>query len=363
MNLFKDISGQKAVTENLSASVLNSKLHHAYLFSGPAGVGKEAVALELVKILNCLTGKGTSPYCGECRSCRQLSSFASDDLLYIYPAINKASDSDKVLREKSEMVSQELKKKSELKGYYKFPFKTGRFITLPQINEIKFFARYNSINRSRKFVIITSAELMKKEAQNSLLKILEEPPGDLFFILVSENPAYLLDTIRSRCLNINFPSLSDKDNEGFIEKYHPGIEKEQAEELAENSFGSIDNLSNLMTEAGRKLIESHELMFDIFQNSLPPKTVTMIDSLIEEFKLLSDSGIDFVLRKTLLKLLESAFDSEMKESNEYRERIVTDFSRFGAMYRRNINPRLLLTNLYLNYREEYKKWKNRTIKP
>lgn len=352
MNLFKDIAGQKAVTENLSASVLNNKLHHAYLFSGPAGVGKEAVALELVKILNCETGKGTSPYCGECRSCRQLSSFSSDDLLYIYPAINKASDSDKILKEKSEMVNQELKKKSELKGYYKFSFKTGRFITLPQINEIKFFARYNSINRSRKFVILTSAELMNKEAQNSLLKILEEPPGDLFFILISENPAFLFDTIRSRCLGINFPVLTQNDIIGFINKYHPEIENEQAEELAESSFGSIDNLSNLMTEAGKKLLETHELMFDIFNNSLPPKTVTLIDSLIGEFKLLSDSGIDFVLRKTLIKLLQASFENEMIESNEYRERIVTDFTRFGTMYRRNINPRLLLINLYLNYREE-----------
>ncbi|MBN2858176.1 MAG: hypothetical protein JXN63_07225 [Candidatus Delongbacteria bacterium] len=362
MNLFKDIAGQKAVTENLSASVLNNRLHHAYLFSGPAGVGKEAVALELVKILNCQTGKGTSPYCGECRSCKQLTSFSSDDLLYIYPAINKASDSDKVLREKSEMVNQDLKKKSELKGYYKFSFKTGRFITLPQINEIKFFARYNSINRSRKFVIITSAELMNKEAQNSLLKILEEPPGDLFFILISENPSFLFDTIRSRCLSMNFPVLTKQDIRGFLERYHTGIGEEQADKLAEDSFGSIDNLSILMTETGKKLIETHELMYDIFQNSLPPKTVTLIDSLIEEFKLLSDSGIDFVLRKTLLQLLQASFENETRDSNEYRERIVTDFTRFGAMYRRNINPRLLLINLYLNYREEYKKWKNRKIK-
>jgi replication-associated recombination protein RarA len=180
--------------------------------------------------------------------------------------------------------------------------------------------------------------------------------------LISENPAFLFDTIRSRCLGINFPVLTQNDIIGFINKYHPEIENEQAEELAESSFGSIDNLSNLMTEAGKKLLETHELMFDIFNNSLPPKTVTLIDSLIGEFKLLSDSGIDFVLRKTLIKLLQASFENEMIESNEYRERIVTDFTRFGTMYRRNINPRLLLINLYLNYREEYKKWKNRKIK-
>ena len=362
MDLFKNITGQKTVTGGLSASVLNNKLHHAYLFSGPVGVGKEAVALELIKILNCQTGKGTSPYCGECRSCKQLSSFSSDDLLYIFPSINKASDSDKALKDKADMVNRELKNKAEMKGYHRFLFKTGRYITLPQINEIKFFARYNSINKSRKFVIITSAELMNKEAQNSLLKILEEPPGDLFFILISENPSFLLNTIRSRCLNIHFPALSKTDILDFMDKYYPNIEKDIADDLAENSFGSVHNLFDLISDSGKDIIRLHEKMFDMFHNSMPPETIRIADAVIEQIRQYSDNATNIIITKTLKKLLNSLFSDEFKESVEPRERISTDFSRFMYMYKRNINPRLLLINLFLNYREESKKWKTRKIK-
>jgi DNA polymerase III subunit delta' len=359
MDLFRDIIGQKKITRSLSGAVLNGKLHHAYLFTGQSGVGKEAVAFELIKIVNCLTGQGTSAYCGQCRSCKELSGFNSDDLLYLFPSINKAADSDKVIKEKSDQVISELREKLRLKGYYKFKFKTGRFITLPQVDEIKNFARYNSINRSKKFVMITQCELMNKEAQNSLLKIIEEPPSDLFFILISENPSLVLDTIRSRCLNIPFPSLSATEIAQFISLHYPDIAEPEKNELARDSFGSIDTLNKLVSEQGKRLKELHERLYEIFIDTLPPKTVNMIDAFIEEIKELSDTETDYVLRKTLEKLLDNTYCNEKKDSLEGRKTIMTDFERFGIMYRRNVSPRLLMINLYLNYREEFKKWKTK----
>ncbi|MFO7810493.1 MAG: hypothetical protein R6V47_03880 [Candidatus Delongbacteria bacterium] len=362
MDLFKDIVGQNAVTENLSAAILNNKLHHAYLFSGPSGVGKEAVAIELVKILNCQTGKGTSPYCGRCRSCRELGSFTSDDLIYIFPSVFKSSDTEKAIREKNSQIRNALKKKAELKGYYKFDFKTGRFITLPQINEIKFFARYNSIHNSRKFVILTMAELMNKEAQNSLLKILEEPPKNMSFILISQNTSFLFDTIRSRCLNLDFPLLNQKDIKEFIKKYYPDILTNKSEQLAKDSYGSIDNLSKLISEKGSDLIDASNSMFDILNNTLPPQTVSLSDSLLDQFKMMSDADVDYVLKKTVGRLIKEPFGEDLKKSVEYKETIVNDFSNFYTLYKRNINPRLLMINLYLNYREELKKWKKQKTK-
>jgi len=359
MNLFKDIIGQKKITESLSNAVTGNKLHHAYLFSGQSGVGKEAVTLELIKIVNCQTNKGSSGYCGECKTCRDLNLFGSDDLLYIFPTISKAADTDKIIKEKSVLINAELKEKSRLNGYYKFSFKTGRFITLSQINEIKYFSRYNSISHSKKFIVIYPAELMNKEAQNSLLKILEEPPSDMFFILISENPSFVLDTIRSRCLNIPFPLLSEKDIENYIGKYHSGVEKDLIPDLIADSFGSIDTLTKLLTDSGARLAKLHEDLYSIFFESLPPTTISLTDSFLEEIKELSDTEIDFILRKTLNKLLSSTFGNERKDSNKIRAAIMKDFERFGVMYRRNINPRLLMINLYLNFREEYKKWKTR----
>jgi DNA polymerase III delta' subunit len=359
MNLFRDVIGQQNITLSLSGAIFNNKLHHAYLFSGPAGVGKEAAALELIKIVNCLENKTALGYCGECASCRQYRSFTSDDLLYIFPTQLKAADSDKVIKEKSDMVGAELREKASTKGYHKFSFKSGRYITLAQIDEIKYFARFNSINKSKKFVIIHPCELMNKEAQNSLLKILEEPPANLYFILISENPSSILDTIRSRCLNIEFPPLKESDIKDYIEKYHPGTEEGTAAELAANSFGSTDTLRKLISESGGELKRLHSDLTGIFAKSLPPETISLMDSFIEEIKELSDTETDYIFRKTLETLLNDTYGNEKKSSLQGRSAIMTDFERFGIMYRRNINPRLLLINLYLNFREEYKKWQTK----
>ncbi len=356
MNLFGDVIGQEKITSSLSGAILNKKLHHAYLFIGPAGVGKEAVALELIRIVNCVNSKGTLGYCGECTSCRKYGSFSSEDLLYIFPSIIKTSDADKAIKEKSDMINSELKQKAALKGYHKFSFKSGRYITLAQISEIKDFAMFNSITRSKKFVIITPAELMNKEAQNSLLKILEEPPAGMYFILISENPSGVLDTIRSRCLNIEFPALSEKDITGYIAKYFPDTEPGSVTELAANSFGSTDTLRKLVSEAGSDIKRLHKELTDIFLKTLPPETVRLIDTFLEDIKEFSDTETDYIFRKTLGSLIAETYGSEKKISLKSRSILMTDFERFSVMYRRNISPRLLLINLYLNFREEYKKW-------
>ncbi len=345
MNLFRDVIGQESITLSLSGALLNNKLHHAYLFTGPAGVGKEAVALELIKIVNCLENKSKLGYCGECASCRQYASFSSDDLMYIFPSLTKASDSDKILKERADMISSELRQKAILKGYHKFSFKSGRYITLPQINEIKYFARFNSINRSKKFVIIHPADLMNKEAQNSLLKILEEPPADLYFILISENQSVILDTIRSRCLNIQFPPLNESDIKKYVTDHYPDTEEDRISELASNSFGSTDTLRKLVSDSGNELLELHGELKHIFTRSLPPDTTRLIDGFIDKIKEFSDTETDFVFRRTMEELLSETYGGERKMSLKGRSVIMTDFEHFGIMYKRNINPRLLLINL------------------
>ena len=254
------------------------------------------------------------------------------------------------------MISAELKQKALLKGYHKFSFKSGRYITLPQINDIKLFARFNSISRSKKFVIIYPAELMNKEAQNSLLKILEEPPADLYFILISENPSLILDTIKSRCLNIHFPPLNENDIRKYLGIYYPDTDDENTSDIISDSYGSTDTLKKLISDSGNELIELKEELSYIFSRSLPPDTTKLIDGFIEKIKELSDTETDFVFRKTLEKLISDTYGDEKKMSLKGRSVIMTDFERFGIMYRRNVNPRLLLINLYLNFREEYKKW-------
>jgi len=360
MNIFKNIFGQEKITENFSTAILNNKLHHAYLFNGPAGVGKEAVALEIIKITNCLDDSQQSA-CGICSSCKEFGEFRSDDLMYIFPKIIKKIDGDKAIREKNKQIAEGLKEKGRKNGYYKFPFKLGRFITLDQINEIKYFSQFNSLAKYKKFIIISAPEKMNKEGQNALLKILEEPPANMHFFLISENPAFLLDTIISRCQNTTFPLLKEKDILEYCNKYITNIDNDTLQETASRALGSIDKLNMLITDQGSLLIKSQENMVELFINSTPPKTLKMIEIFIEDAKSISDDDIEFIINGEVKKIIKNNFNGEKKLSTEYIERIIAHFQRFGYMYKRNINPKLLMINLYLNYREELKKWKtNRT---
>ncbi|MDA3884970.1 MAG: hypothetical protein PF638_05185 [Candidatus Delongbacteria bacterium] len=360
MNIFKDIFGQKIITENFSSAILNNKLHHAYLFTGPAGVGKEAVALEIIKITNCLddSQKGA---CGVCSSCKEFGEFRSDDLMYIFPKILKKSDGDKAIREKNKAVADGLKEKGAKNGYYKFTFKLGRFITLDQINEIKYFSQFNSLSKYKKFIIISAPEKMNKEAQNALLKILEEPPANMYFFLISENPAFLLDTIISRCQNTAFPLLKEIDILEYCRKYISDIDNETLQETASRSLGSIDKLNMLITDQGSQLIDLQKEMVRLFLNTTPPESLRLIDTFIEGFKLLSDDDIEFIINGAVEKIIINTFKDEKKRSINHIENIIAHFQRFGYMYKRNINPKLLMINLYFNYREEFKKWKTNQI--
>ncbi len=302
-NLFKDIYGQNGITEKLTRAIVNDRLHHAYLFSGPSGLGKEAVVLELMKIVNCernnnnnknsqnksFDKKDFETYCGECISCKELSSFISDEeLLYIFPKINKKGDSEKVLRDNRDKVIKCLTTKGIKKGYSKFSFKTGKTITLDQMNEIKKFSQYNSLRKSKKFVLINPADTMNKEAQNSLLKILEEPPKDFHFFLICENPAMLLQTILSRCQHIQFHGLTDIDLNNYLLKYEKNeillnnlkekkITKKLTKKLVKSCNGSIDKLNLLLSDEMNIVQNLEDEFYSFLLFSKPSEMVRRID--------------------------------------------------------------------------------------
>ena len=406
-NLFKDIFGQYGITEKLTRAIENNKLHHAYLFSGPSGVGKEAVVLELMKIVNCEKNKSNNPkydgYCGECLSCTELSLFVSDEeLLYIFPKINKKGDSEKVIRENRDKIIKSLAEKGEKKGYSKFSFKTGKTITLDQMNEIKKFSQYNSLRNSKKFVIINPADTMNKEAQNSLLKILEEPPKNFHFFLICENHTSLLQTILSRCQHIQFHRLKNSELENYLHKYENNeillnnlhkkkLTKKLSKTLVNDCNGSIDKL-NLLLSDEMNIIQDMETKFhDMLIFSKPFEMVRRIDEFIKEIKDndISEAELTKIIKQISEKIVEELIllvkqstnlDKTNKNSDEmpiYKIDVTNDYSRISQskiitnsiykliehfdnaiyMIKRNINQRLLYINLYLNLREDFKNWK------
>lgn len=165
---FKDVVGQEYITQTLQNALANKKLGHAYLFSGPRGVGKTTTARIFAKALNCTNRKGSEP-CNKCVSCEEISFGAALDVIEIDGASNRQIDDVRALRE-----------------------------------NVKFAPSHSLY----KVYIIDEVHMLTVEAFNALLKTLEEPPAHIIFIFATTQPHKVPTTILSRCQRFNFRQIS-----------------------------------------------------------------------------------------------------------------------------------------------------------
>src|SRR5271166_5918547 len=165
---FDDLVGQQHVTETLKNAIKKDRVAHAYIFSGARGVGKTTAARILAKALNCVQGPTATP-CGECDSCKEITTGNSLDVIEIDAASNRGID---------------------------------------QIRELREMVRYAPAASRHKVVILDEAHMLTGEASNALLKTLEEPPDRVIFVMATTEPEELVDTIRSRSQHFHFRALT-----------------------------------------------------------------------------------------------------------------------------------------------------------
>lgn len=170
IRLFSQIIEQHQAKEMLRRAVAGAKLAHAYLFRGPAGVGKKSAAHALAAALNCRQLGPQLEACGRCPSCRKFASGNHPDFLEIRPQ--------------------------------------GAAIKIQQVREVKKALNYPPLEAGYRVVLLAEIHTMRREAANSLLKTLEEPPADTIFILTGDEAGSILPTILSRCQIIPFFPLS-----------------------------------------------------------------------------------------------------------------------------------------------------------
>ena len=180
------IQWNKSATEQLLGQGLG-RLPHAMLLVGPAGVGKTVFAEELARLLLCESIAPDLTACGQCQACTWLNAGNHPDFRRVEP------DSDDEAEDgASEKVGEKGKKRSQ------------RIIRIDRIRELEPFIFVGSHRHGNRVVLITEAEAMNPAAANALLKILEEPPSSVYFILASSRQKTLLPTVRSRCRIIPF---------------------------------------------------------------------------------------------------------------------------------------------------------------
>ena len=251
---FKDIIGQREVVEQLRRCVDENRLAHALLITGPRGNGKLAVAIALANYLLCGNRKGD--VCGNCPSCVKLEKFIHSDLHFVFPVKKrKGSDSapisDDYITEWREMLA-----KGAYFSYDDWLQKLDVENQQPMIyeresNEILHKLSMQAREGGWKIVIIWLPEKMKEACSNKLLKIIEEPPQDTLFLLVSEEPDKIIPTIQSRTQCIAVPRITQEDMEKALQSRY-GLTFDDAKLIAQQSGGSWEKAEELLSLSDEK---------------------------------------------------------------------------------------------------------------
>jgi DNA polymerase III subunit delta' len=179
------VVGQPRAVDALQAALRSGSVHHAYLFAGPEGVGKELAALGLAQALTC--PERPNEGCGSCASCSRIAKGSHPDVTWLMP------DAERLER--------------GLAGRSDFSGTPSREIRVEQIRGLLERISLRGLESKRKVAIVVDAHMMNQQAQNAFLKTLEEPPADTTLILLASAPDKLLPTIRSRCGKVYFGPL------------------------------------------------------------------------------------------------------------------------------------------------------------
>ena len=238
---FKNIPGQEETKKYLASLVDNNRLPHAFLFAGPEGNGKLAMVLAFASYLLCRDRKDGDS-CGQCPACLKSDQQIHPDLHFVIPTASvdsKSTSSATVYQPWRELLSRHpyinLSDWAEALG-------TTKQLNIPKVSiqDLSRIYGLKTYEGAHKVGIIWQAELMDREG-NRLLKLIEEPPEQSVFLLVTDQIDRVLSTIVSRCQIVKMPPFRDEDLFKFVgEKYE--IPESKAEELIRLANGNIIEL-------------------------------------------------------------------------------------------------------------------------
>jgi len=324
--IFQEVVGQKPIVRTLQNAIQTGRVGHAYLFSGSRGVGKTTTARILAKGLNCIKGPSTEP-CGTCPSCTEIAAAQSMDVLEIDGASNNGVD---------------------------------------HIRELRDSTRYAPTRDRFKIFIIDEVHMLSTPAFNALLKVLEEPPPHVVFIMATTERHKLPATILSRCQIFTFRAISAPEIQAHLRQ----IANQEGAKIddrglsyivkaAEGSMRDAQSLLDLIISFGGQDIAQDDVrdVLGFIPNEILDRTSAALanqDSreLLECINVVVDQGLSLqqyvrecIARMRDLLMLKLGMDDKVLASAEDRKTLTADSDLFSQQELvRNFDMLLRLEN-------------------
>lgn len=258
---FKDVIGQEDIKQQLIQEVSEGRIPHALLFCGTEGIGKMPLALAYARYISC-TNRGASDACGTCPSCVKFNKLVHPDLHFAFPIVTKGKRNvcDDYISEWRQFVLNS--------PYFNLNHwlneidaeNSQAIIYAKESDEILKKLSLKSSEGGFKITIIWLPEKMHPVCANKLLKLLEEPPKQTVFLLITENPDLILPTILSRTQRINIRKI---DEASIADALQNKYNITQADSL---SIAHVANGNFIKALETIHLNEENQLFFELFVN-------------------------------------------------------------------------------------------------
>lgn len=300
--------GHEIEYSNLKNAYLNNRFAHAYLLWGESGTGKKEFALRIAKSIMCREEE--FGVCDKCNNCKRFDHFSHPDVKVIFPCKRNKN---------GEAVFEEIEKKlAQLTEdpYHPLLFSGSESIAINDIRALKDEIKLSPIEGNKRLIIIFNIELMNASASNALLKILEEPPQDVRFILSTSKLDTILPTVKSRCQLLHMRQFSVADlSELLASRFtdKPAKDLEIISRLAGGNFETaLQYLSEDIEEEQGKVVEFLRAVFR-----------ANAENINENIKLLYQNRDKSELRLFLRLILQWLEDLILVDQDEdWREKII-----------------------------------------
>ena len=361
---FSDFPGQDSTKTQLLDLFKSERVPHALLLNGEEGCGHLQLALSFSSLLLC---KSPTPLdaCKNCSSCKMYEKYQHPDLHFSYPIhLSKTEHSETSDDQRSSFL--EALEKYKCLGKKTWYSKMGNenkqgVIGVKESQAILAKISLKSFFGSAKILLMWMPELMNIQAANKLLKLIEEPPENTYFIFVSNNQSKILPTISSRLQTINVPRLKDENISDFLEKKFQ-IEPSTAKNIAKISKGNLNKAINTHLDAG--ILEMNRSLFVNWMRLCYSRNIADTIDWVNEFSKIGREQIkDFITYSLEMyrQCIMGNYNMEIEGVSESEKNFLEKFKPFvnhqniseinsimnDAYYHmeRNANPKILMLDV------------------